>query len=54
MLVLVDGVANDQASMSSRMSETSIGICVRGRARGTVIESSRRTEAGDAADVGGA
>ena len=53
VLVLVLGVANDQASMSSRMSETSNGTDVRGRARGTMIESGLRTEVGDGVDARG-
>ena len=51
--VLVLGVPNDQASMSSRMSETSNGSDVRGRARGTTIESGLRTGAGDEVDASG-
>jgi hypothetical protein len=51
--VPVLGVANDQASMSSKMSETSNGSDVRGRARGTTIESGLRTEVGDEVDAGG-
>ena len=51
--VLVLGVANDHASMSSRMSETSNGSDVRGRARGTTIESGLRTGVGDEVDARG-
>lgn len=47
------GVANDQASISSKISETSNGSDVRGRARGTTIESGLRTEVGDEVDAGG-
>jgi hypothetical protein len=46
------GVANDQASMSSRMSETSNGRGVCGSARGTTIESGLRDEARDTTNVG--
>jgi hypothetical protein len=45
--VLVDGVANDQASISSRMSETSNGSGVLGSARGTTIDSFLRNETRD-------
>jgi hypothetical protein len=51
VLVLV-GVANDQASMSSRISETSNGSGVLGSARGTTIESGLRNEARDTTYVG--
>lgn len=51
VLVLV-GVANDQASMSSRMSETSNGRGVCGSARGTTIESGLRNGARDTTYVG--
>ena len=50
-LVLV-GVANDQASMSSRMSETSNGRGVCGSARGTTIESGLLDEDRDTTYVG--
>jgi hypothetical protein len=50
-LVLADGVPIDQALTSSRMSETSFGSDVQGRARGTVIVSDLRDEDDEAADV---
>jgi hypothetical protein len=53
VLELELGVPNDQASMSSRMSATSKGSDVRGRARGTTIESGLRPEFGDEVDARG-
>lgn len=49
---LVVGVSKDQASISSRMSETSRGSCVLGAARGTVIVSDLRTGVRGEIDAG--
>ena len=54
LLVLVGGVANDQASMSFRTSETPNGSSLRGSARGTTMESGLRNDACDTAYIEGA